>query len=115
MTEKDRYEAMDASLIETPWGTLRHVTQDGEIVWKLRCPMCGHEGQIDDDQLHGRVSLDHTNCGVSYEPSACQCTWHETHDYWPYVRERAEFLARLRQRMAEDKPLLDRLARGPDA
>lgn len=70
----------------TPWGDLESVIQDGETVWKLKCPQCGHWGQIDDDQLHGRVSLDHTNCGVTYEGSECQCTWHETHDYSGVLR-----------------------------
>lgn len=38
----------EAIAVKTPWGTLRYVTRDGEIVWKLRCPQCGHEGDIDD-------------------------------------------------------------------
>lgn len=39
--------------------------------WKLRCPGCQSWAFIDDDQLHGRVSVDCPNC-----------TFHETHDFW---------------------------------
>ena len=94
--------------VDTPWGQLRWVRRDGEMVWKLCCPQCGHWGEIDDDQLHGRVSLDHTNCGISYSPSECQCTWHETHDYTTV--ERVAFMLRLQRRITEDKAILDRLA-----
>lgn len=52
---------------------LRTVRRDGEIVWQFRCPSCGEWGDIDDDQLHGRVSIDHTDTG---------CEFHETHDLW---------------------------------
>lgn len=94
--------------IPTPWGLLKHVKRDGETLWKLRCPQCGHWGEIDDDQLHGRVSLDHTNCGITYAPSECACTWHETHDYTTV--EGVAFALQLAQRVVEDKPILDRLA-----
>jgi hypothetical protein len=49
---------------------LRVVERDGELIYKLRCPGCGHEGDIDQDQAAGRVSCDHTDC--------CDCTYHET-------------------------------------
>jgi hypothetical protein len=49
---------------------LRRVSRDGETVWKFRCPACHQWGDIDDDQLHGLVSIDHTGTG---------CTFHETH------------------------------------
>jgi hypothetical protein len=48
---------------------LRHVLRDGEWIWQLRCPRCGKWGLIDDDQLRGRVSILHEECG-----------FHETHD-----------------------------------
>jgi hypothetical protein len=50
------------------------IRRDGAVVVKLRCPGCGHWGEINDDQFHGRVSVDHTSCG-------CGCTYHETHDF----------------------------------
>lgn len=100
----------DLSLIETPWGQLRAGWRDGGRIWKLRCPQCGHWGDIDDDQLHGHISLDHTNCGITYEPSECSCTWHETHDYTTV--ERVAFQLRLDQRIAEDPYVLDLLAGG---
>ena len=105
--------AAPAELLEvsTPWGTLKTVLRDGPHIWKLRCPECGHWGDIDEDQLRGRVSLDHTNCGRDYPPSECDCAWHETHDYFKVwaVAERFAFLERLRQRVIEDRPLLKRL------
>jgi uncharacterized C2H2 Zn-finger protein len=52
---------------------LRSVRRDGEIIWTFRCPSCGEWGDADDDQLHGRVSIDHTDTG---------CEFHETHDLW---------------------------------
>lgn len=36
------------------------------------CPKCGKRGLIDDDQLHGRVSI---VCGID------GCEFHETHDF----------------------------------
>lgn len=50
---------------------LRSVRRDGGIVWQLRCPACGQWADLDDDQLHGRVSMDHTDTG---------CAFHATHD-----------------------------------
>ncbi len=48
--------------------SLKLVSLDDVLTWKLRCPGCSAWGHIDDDQLHGRVSL------------LCECGWHETHD-----------------------------------
>ena len=56
-----------------PEGRLRKVISDGEEVVKLQCPQCGHWGEIDEDQLHGRVSVDHTDDPV--------CTFHETRNW----------------------------------
>lgn len=50
---------------------LRSVHRDGVIVWQFRCPECHHWGDVDDDQLHGKVSIDHTDTG---------CTFHQTHN-----------------------------------
>lgn len=57
---------------ETPYGRVLTFLMDGDVAWKLECPGCGKWAQIDDDQLHGRVSVDHTDTG---------CTYHETHDF----------------------------------
>lgn len=48
---------------------IRHVILDGEQQRKIKCPDCGIWGLIDDDQWHGRVSV---NCP--------NCDYHETHD-----------------------------------
>ena len=53
----------------------------------IRCPACGHEGIIDDDQFHGRVSINHDDCGRQWKPSLCDCTWHETHDLASMIAE----------------------------
>jgi len=59
-------------LPESVGGALREIVRDGSPIWQLRCPMCEQWADIDDDQLHGRVSVDHTNEG---------CSYHETHDF----------------------------------
>lgn len=68
-----------------PRGELKVVTLDGEPTWRLRCPSCGHWGIIDDDQAHGRVSVNHGPSGEQgiYEGNACSCgcTFHETRDW----------------------------------
>ncbi len=43
--------------------------------WIVRCPGCGLEARIDDDQYHGRVSID---CPA--------CPYHETHDLSKHPR-----------------------------
>ncbi len=37
--------------------------------WFVVCPGCDLKGKIDDDQFHGRVSID-----------CPECPYHETHD-----------------------------------
>lgn len=61
---------------------LRYVLRDGEQVPKLRCPNCGKWGTLDDDQLHGRVSILHDSCG-----------FHETLDFsrHPLVLQNDEY------------------------
>ena len=51
---------------------IRSVRRDEAVVWQFRCPRCLLWGDIDDDQLRGRVSIDH------WENSGCG--FHETHD-----------------------------------
>ena len=42
--------------------------------WLFECPGCGTWAYLDDDQWHGRVSVDHASMG-------CEGGYHETHDY----------------------------------
>lgn len=53
-------------------GHLRVVTRDGEPVLQLRCPECQMWGDIDSDQAHGLVSVDHSDV----------CGYHDTKDWW---------------------------------
>ena len=50
---------------------LRKVRLDGKEIIKLQCPKCKIWATIDDDQFHGRVSLD---CPTE------SCDFHETHN-----------------------------------
>ena len=45
---------------------LKSIIRDGIRIQKLKCPECGIWGQIDDDQLNGRVS------------AICDCGFHKT-------------------------------------
>lgn len=63
-----------SSIVQTSLGRLRLVNSDGQPNWLLECPGCGQWGGLDDDQLHGRVSVDHDSQG-------CAGHYHETHDY----------------------------------
>jgi len=62
------------SLTPLPQGRIRKVVRDGADVWKLQCPECGQWADIDDDQLHGLVSVDHSD--------APPCTFHEARDWY---------------------------------
>ncbi len=44
---------------------------DGQPAYRAVCPGCGVEQILDDDQFHGRVSIE---CGTP------GCGYHETHD-----------------------------------
>lgn len=57
---------------DNAFGHLRVVRRDGEPQWMLQCPDCEQWADLDDDQFHGRVSVDHTDTG---------CSYHETHDF----------------------------------
>lgn len=59
----------------TLFGEMMKRVTDGEPVWSLKCPGCGTWGLIDEDQLHGRVSVDHAADG-------CVGGYHETHDFY---------------------------------
>lgn len=61
-----------------PAGRLKQ-EQDGS--WMLCCPECGHWGEIDEDQLHGRVSVDHSG-GAEANGCRCGCTFHQTRDFF---------------------------------
>lgn len=43
--------------------------REGNEVRQAKCPGCGMWGDVDDDQWHGRVSLD-----------CPECPYHETHN-----------------------------------
>lgn len=47
--------------------------QRADFVWLLECPSCLKWGELDDDQFHGRVSVDHE--------ADVGCGYHETHDF----------------------------------
>lgn len=49
----------------------RTVTRDGEPVFQLKCPGCGTWGDLDDDQINGRISIQCVQDG---------CSFHETVD-----------------------------------
>ena len=72
-------------IVSTEFGRLRRVQIDGEPVWCLECPGCGQWGELDDYQLHGRVSVDHATDG-------CAGGYHETHDFSAALVELGEKL-----------------------
>lgn len=62
-------------MTDTELGHFRKVSNDPFTAfvdaWVFRCPGCGREAYMDEDQWHGRVSVEcHHGCG-----------YHETHDY----------------------------------
>jgi len=59
---------------DTEFGLLRRVNRDGIPTVLLACPGCGEWGTLDDDQLHGRISVDHAFDG-------CPAGYHEMHDF----------------------------------
>lgn len=56
--------------------------RDGQRVWKFRCPECHAWGDINDDQLHGRVSIDHSGTVVHRADGPFTCTYHQTRNVW---------------------------------
>lgn len=51
---------------------MRLAVRDGEELLYGRCPGCGEWAELDDDQIHGRVSTLH-------DPG---CGYHDTKDWW---------------------------------
>lgn len=66
-------------IVETDLGRFRAVSRDGVVGWLFECPGCGTWAPLDDDQWHGRVSVDHAADG-------CRGGYHETHDYQAALR-----------------------------
>ena len=64
----------------TQFGVLRRETGEGKELLLLACPGCGEVGPLDDDQFHGRVSVDHASHG-------CPVGYHEKHDFWAASEE----------------------------
>jgi hypothetical protein len=54
---------------ETEYGRFKDVNRDGVDIYLFECPGCGQWAELDDDQWHGRVSVQH------------DCGYHETHEY----------------------------------
>lgn len=52
----------------------------GATEYALRCPACGHWGEIDADQANGRVSINHAGDATG-RGCACGCTFHETRNW----------------------------------
>jgi hypothetical protein len=67
-------------------GAIRRVVVHRRHVFLLECPGCGQIGELDDDQWHGRVSVDHTSMG-------CPGGYHETHDFAAAVEAAGGFRA----------------------
>jgi hypothetical protein len=68
-----------------PQGRLRSIISDGEPIVQLQCPGCGVWGEVDDDQLRGRVSTEHSigpDDTHPNEPSRSGgCGFHEARDW----------------------------------
>lgn len=54
---------------------LRAIERDGARVFQVKCPVCATWADVDDDQLHGRVSTYH-------DPADGGCGFHESFDWW---------------------------------
>lgn len=73
---------MTPERFDTPFGQLelRYPNEDGHLDegrvfrFALKCPGCGRWGEIDEDQIRGRVSVDHGADG-------CPGGYHETHNF----------------------------------
>lgn len=86
--------------------------------WWFRCPECGIWGRITQEQYEGTSSIDHTDAITG-------CTFHRNFDcrlldidkaialamaeHLAPKRADAAFMERLRRRVEQDKPILDRL------
>lgn len=70
----------------TRLGVLQRVTRDGRLTVLLECPGCNQLGALDDDQWHGRVSVDHASHG-------CPGGYHEMHNFAAAVEAAGGFRA----------------------
>lgn len=68
---RSRTSAADGPLSDTD---VRVRLRDGQPIRQLCCPRCVTWADLDDDQVHGRVSIECVTPG---------CTFHETHDLSP--------------------------------
>lgn len=57
--------------VHTDLGTLRHCEPD---TWLLWCPVCQDWERLSEDQMEGRVSVNHGAKG-------CPSGYHETHEF----------------------------------
>lgn len=60
--------------VETKFGRFRRVKRDGEVAYLFECPGCGVWAALDDDQMRGKVSVNH-------EVDGCKGRYHETHNF----------------------------------
>jgi hypothetical protein len=58
-----------SQIVDSQVGRFRRVLRDGADLWLWECPRCTTWGQLDEDQMAGRVSVLH------------ECGYHETHDF----------------------------------
>jgi hypothetical protein len=71
-----------SKIVTTDLGRFRLVQTQAdplEHAWLFECPGCGEWAYLDDDQWHGRVSVDHASMG-------CAGGYHETHNYQADLR-----------------------------
>jgi hypothetical protein len=61
-------------MVETKFGRLQQGIVDGKPTWFFECPGCGEWGPLADEQLDGRMSIDHASHG-------CPAGYHETHNF----------------------------------
>jgi hypothetical protein len=78
-------------IVTTDFGRFNLVRRDGESVWLFECPGCGTWASLDDDQMNGRVSVDHAADG-------CTGGYHETHNYAAALQARIAMSRLLGQR-----------------
>ena len=75
-------------VVETSLGRFRKVGSPEtpfQDRWLFECPGCGQRTYLDEDQWHGRVSVDHAADG-------CPGDYHETHDYFAELEKTCNLL-----------------------
>lgn len=76
-----------SQIAETEFGQIMRATvqENGrKDIFILTCPGCSVRAYLDDDQYHGRVSVDHAADG-------CTGGYHETHDFADAVERSGGF------------------------